>query len=171
MELIKVFDNFLNEDDIKRIKLIMESKAWSFGHESDTNNKNSSPFWNINLNKEPFFIEYLKKKIDEVICVNTTIDRVYANGQTYGQNGTYHQDAQFDNKYTFCLYLNGSENTDGSIIIKVPGDPKMIAIEPIENRAIYFPSNYFHKGDAFNRFNTGLRVCIAWKLNLLHLIK
>jgi hypothetical protein len=167
MELIQVFDNFLHEDDIKRIKLIMETKSWSFGHESDTSNKNSSPFWFIDLSKEPFFKEYLKSKIDSYIHVNTSIDRVYANGQTYGQNGTYHQDSIHDNKYTFCLYLNGNETTDGSIIIKVPGDNRMVAIEPIENRAIYFPSNYFHKGDAFNKFNPGLRICIAWKLNLL----
>ena len=33
----------------------MGTKSWSFGHESDASNKNSSPVWFIELSKEPFF--------------------------------------------------------------------------------------------------------------------
>ena len=167
MELIQVFDSFLSDDDLKRINMIINYKSWSFGHESDPTNKNSSPFWTVDLIDEPFFNEYLKNKIDEYLHIRTSLNRVYLNGQTYGQNGTFHQDDPNINAYTFCLYLYGDENTDGSIVIKIPGDNRMIAIEPINNRAVYFPSNYFHKGDAFNRFHPGLRVCVAWKLNLL----
>ena len=167
MELIQVFDSFLSEDDLKRISMIVESKTWTFGHESNSANKNSCPFWTVDLIKEPFFTEYLKCKIDEYLHIRASLNRVYLNGQTYGQNGTFHQDDNNENTYTFCLYLFGNENTDGSIIIKVPGDKRMIAIEPINNRGIYFPSNYLHKGDAFNRFHPGLRVCVAWKFRLL----
>ena len=167
MELIQVVDSFLSDDDLKRINMIIDSKTWTFGHQSTPTNINISPFWTVDLIKEPFFTEYLKCKIEEHLHIKTILNMVYLNGQTYGQNGTFHQDDPRENAYTFCLYLNGDENTDGSIIIKIPGDKRMIAVEPIHNRAIYFPSNYFHKGDAFNRFHPGLRVCVAWKFNLL----
>ena len=85
------------------------------------------------------------------------------NGQTFGQDGTFHQDDTLDNAITVCMYLNNVTETDGPLIIKVPNEIKMVAIEPIHNRLVIFPSKYFHKGMSFNRYTSGLRVCLAWK--------
>ena len=92
--------------------------------------------------------------------------------QTFGQDGSYHIDDEGDHKYTFCLYItendsNALEYIGGDFLIKIPNQSFILCVETIMNRGIIFPSNYLHKGDAFNRFHPGLRVCVAWKFRLL----
>jgi len=92
-----------------------------------------------------------------------------ANGQIYGQNGSYHIDSEHDNAVTFCLYCHAIENSDietagGNLYIKIPGEKLVFAVEPYANRGVLFPSKYFHKGCAFNRYIKSMRICIAWKL-------
>lgn len=169
MENIKIIDDFLNNDDLQILNSIISSKKWEYGHSSKGREKVNTPFWSMDLIDEIFFSEYIKDKIQDYFQKKFVLNRVYANGQTYGQNGSYHQDDENENTFTFCLYINVIENSDiemagGNLYIKVPNEKIIFAIEPYSNRGVLFPSNYFHKGCSFNRYITSMRICIAWKL-------
>jgi len=169
MENIKIFDDFLNKDDLQILTSILSSNNWEYGHISIGREMVDTPFWSLDLNQEVFFNEYIKDKIETYFSTKFQLNRVYANGQTYGQNGSYHIDNSSENTFTFCLYVNNVENVGietagGHLYIKVPNEKIIFAIEPYHNRGVLFPSNYFHKGCAFNRYITTMRICIAWKL-------
>jgi len=168
MENIIIYDDFFGNDDFHIILDILSKLKWEYGHVSN-NEKIITPFWIINLMDNVFFSEYLKKIIESKFAKNFELERVYANGQTFGQNGSYHRDDERNNAYTFCLYAtkineNDAKIVDGHIHIKIPNQQYIISIEPIHNRGILFPSNYIHKGCAFSRYSADMRICIAWKL-------
>jgi hypothetical protein len=172
MENIKIIDNFLNNDDLQLLESIISSKSWDFGNVSKGREKIETPFWSMNLNNEIFFSKYIKEKIEGVFKKKFHLKRVYANGQTYGQNGSYHQDDRGEDTITFCFYIHDIDNTDiesagGNLYIKIPNEKMVFAIEPFFNRGVLFPSTYFHKGFAFNRYIKSMRICITWKMQVI----
>jgi len=169
MENINIYDNFLTEGELSNCMMIIAQPNWSYGHTSSSMTGFNTPFWIMELNKYEFFTIHLKKKIETLLNKQFKIKRVYANGQAYGQDGSYHQDDTTANTYTFCIYLTCIENkhiddAQGHIFFKLPDSKKITCIEPLYNRAIIFPSNYLHKGTSFCRYIQNMRVCIAFKL-------
>ena len=134
----------------------------------------------MTLDDNTFFTNDILSKIESCTKKKYVLIRVYANGQTFGQDGTFHQDNISDDTYTFCLFINKQitdetiDSIGGEFIFKIPIENtpdnsntfSRIVVEPIYNRGILFPSNLFHKGLAYNRYNRGLRISIAWKLRL-----
>jgi hypothetical protein len=128
----------------------------------------------MTLTDDPFFSTHLKSKIETASNCKFSVQRIYANGQTFGQDGTFHQDDRDDNSYTFCIYINKQitaetiDDIGGEFVFKIPnqqnGPFSQIVISPLYNRGILFPASYFHKGLAFNRYCKGLRISFAWKL-------
>jgi len=169
---IHIFDNFLTPEELEICANAVNRPAWSFGQKSETT-PISTPFWMMILTDDPFFNVHLKSKIETAANCKFLVKRIYANGQTFGQDGTFHQDAIADDSYTFCIYINKlitAETIDdigGEFMFKVPnqknGAFSQIVIAPLYNRGILFPASYFHKGLAFNRYCNGLRISIAWK--------
>ena len=118
----------------------------------------------INLDN---YYPHIFHKIESYFKKKFTLDNVYANGQTYGQDGIYHTDDDNDDAYTFLLYISGitSDNVhivDGYTLFK--DDDKVVCIEPILNRGVLFKSNILHKGMGPSRSANMLRVSIAFKL-------
>ena len=178
-EQIKIFDNFLTPEELETCADTIKRPAWSFGQFSDTS-PIATPFWMMTLTDDTFFNTHLKSKIDAATKCNFTVQRIYANGQTFGQDGTYHQDDVMDDSYTFCIYVNKqitrktADNMGGEFILKISTDNSdkkenlfsSMVVTPLYNRGIFFNARCFHKGLAFNRYNKGLRVSISWKLQL-----
>lgn len=173
---IQIFDTFLTPEELQTCADAVKRPAWSFGQISQTSPV-STPFWMMTLTDDPFFSTHLKSKIEAAANRKFTVQRIYANGQTFGQDGTFHQDdvSGSDSSYTFCIYMNKqittgtADDIGGEFVFRVPNsdDPfSRIAVVPLYNRGILFPAAYFHKGLAFNRYCKGLRVSIAWKLNV-----
>ena len=103
--------------------------------------------------------------------VKFKINRLYANGQTYGQDGSYHIDNvnEKKNEYTFCLYFSKIsdeyvEAAGGYLFFKLPELKYKICYEPLFNRGILFPSDYLHKAHSYNRYVMDLRICVSYKL-------
>jgi hypothetical protein len=173
MENIHVIENFLTSSELETAHNIINSSKWEYGHKSDDANPLSTPFMIINLIDHPLFSQHLKDKIETTINQKLQLDRVYANGQVFGQNGSFHQDNTALNTLTFCLYLAKIDDkmldeTDGDIIIKVPNNLNFkVCVEPKYNRGVYFPSYYYHKGNAFSRYVQVLRICVAWKFTII----
>lgn len=174
---VEIFDDFLTPEELEKCAEATSRPEWSFGQISRAS-PIATPFWMMVLNNDAFFNTQLLSKIEKAANKKFTIQRVYANGQTFGQDGTYHQDDDSnsgDSCYTFCIYINKqitaetADNIGGEFVFKIPNQSSelsRIMIPPIYNRGILFPAHYFHKGLAFNRYNKGLRISIAWKLKL-----
>jgi hypothetical protein len=169
MDNIHVHDNFLCKEDLKIALSIIKEKKWSWGHMSKGTDPIETPFWNTDLIFDDFFSVHLKELIEKYFLKNFKLIRVYANGQTFGQDGVYHKDSEEDNTYTFVLYLSNIskdyiETAGGHIFFKFPDKDFKICYEPIMNRGILFPSNYLHKSTSFCRYVMDMRICVAFKL-------
>jgi hypothetical protein len=168
MDKIIIFDNFLDENTINLLIEIINKKTWTFGHKSNENDSFSTPFFYMDLINEKFALLYIKDKIEEKLSKKITLKRCYANGQTFGQDGSYHIDDPDEKAFTFCLYINKINKIEieiagGNFNIKIPNEKFIISIEPLFNRGILFPSNYFHKGHSFSRYVNELRISVVWK--------
>lgn len=169
MDEIFVYDNFFNSNELDKISNIIKLKNWNWGHKSDDNNVFYSPFWIMNLMDEEFFTYYLKNVLESHFSKKFTINRVYAVGQTFGQDGCFHQDDTHPNTFTVCLYLTNInkelvDSAGGYIYFKIPEKKFNICFEPLFNRLIMFPSNLYHKGNSYSRYFNDMRICITWKL-------
>ena len=103
--MIKVFDNFLSEEIHKEVYELLLRPKWHLkGGTSD------NPFWHMdNLEEEDYFNTFLFEKIKEALDFKEGVRyrRIYANGQTAGQNGNPHPDViGSDNDITFIYYPN-----------------------------------------------------------------
>ena len=173
---VEIFDNFLTPDELEKCAEAVSRPAWKFGQISQSSPV-STPFWMMTLTDDTFFNTQLLSKIQSKTGKKFTLQRVYANGQTFGQDGTYHQDDASDDGYTFCIYINKQithetvDNIGGEFVFKLSNSETQfsrVMVEPIYNRGIFFKSNIFHKGLAFNRYNKGLRISVTWKLKLIN---
>jgi hypothetical protein len=168
MENILINDNFLSSNDIEICKKILSDNKWEFGHTS-TNNIITTPFWYMDLFNNHFLKDVITHKIEKIYNKKFKINRLYANGQTYGQDGNFHQDDTSKTAYTFCLYFTEypkefCDLIEGNIQFKIPDQNNfIISVSPLFNRGILFPSYYYHRGLSFNRYIPDLRICIAWK--------
>ena len=161
---IQIVDNFLSREELNKVLYKSDNFHWEYGHSSTGN---SIKFWSCDLENDEFFTTYILKKIEKYFTKKFTIDRVYANGQTYGMDGSYHTDNNDDNTYTFLMYVSDitKENVssfDGYTLFKK--DNKVICVEPILNRGVLFKSNILHKGMGPSRSANMLRISIAFKL-------
>ena len=168
MEEIVIKDDFLNKDELNTALSIINKNNWSFGNYSIQQNNYEIPFWSIDLMENEFLSIYVKEIIEKTFSKKFKLDRLYANGQTYGQDGIYHKDSFQEGSYTFVLYLTNIadefiEMAGGNILFKLPDYKYNICYEPVYNRGILFPSNYLHKSTSFTRFIIDLRISIAWK--------
>jgi len=171
MENIEVIDGFLDSEELQTAVNKIVDMKWRFGHKSLYENAYETPFWFCDLENDEFFSVYIKKIIEKTFSKKFEILRLYANGQTYGQDGIYHKDCNNISKkcYTFCLYLSNMklehiEIAGGHIYFKFPDLQYNICYEPVFNRGIFFPSDYEHKACAFSRYIMNMRVCVSWKL-------
>ena len=173
---VEIFDNFLTPDELEKCAEAVSRPAWKFGQISQSSPV-STPFWMMTLTDDTFFNTQLLSKIQSKTGKKFTLQRVYANGQTFGQDGTYHQDDASDDGYTFCIYINKQithetvDNIGGEFVFKLSNSETQfsrVIVEPLYNRGIFFKSNIFHKGLAFNRYNKGLRISVTWKLKLIN---
>ena len=170
MDKIVVIDNFLTKDELNNCKTITETIKWDFGYASTKSTDDTDiTFWNSELIDNEYLSIYILKIIEKCLSTKFKIKRLYANGQSFGQDGSYHYDDLHPNCYTFCLYLTdiAKEYIDiagGYIYFSLPEHLHKICYEPKYNRGIFFPSHYIHKANAFSRYIFDLRVVIVWKL-------
>jgi Rps23 Pro-64 3,4-dihydroxylase Tpa1-like proline 4-hydroxylase len=171
MQNIQLVSQFLTQSELDVCVKKIENGVWKYGHSSNFNNSLATPFFAMDLISDTFFSHILKEKIEKLYGKQLLLNRVYANGQTFGQDGSFHQDSSNPNDITFCLYLsnipdNILDDVGGYLIIKIPNQMP-VCIEPRYNSGVIFPSAYYHKGLAFNRYVQNMRICIAWKFTVI----
>jgi Rps23 Pro-64 3,4-dihydroxylase Tpa1-like proline 4-hydroxylase len=164
---IQSYPNFLTDQEQNYvIAKTLKGNTWEF---SGFSVADEFIFWVMILMQDTFFTEHMLNKIKIATKKNFVIDRVYANGQTYGLSGSYHQDmSSNDNTYkTFLYYVNPNWKSEwgGSTLFK---QDEEVYIQPfISNNAILFDSTIYHAGLDPTRHCKDLRVTVAFKLKYI----
>lgn len=162
---VEVIDNFLDNIEIDESLNIIHNIGWHF---TGTSNDNKDViFWYSELIESTWFAKLLFEKIKRYFNKDFVLKRVYANGQTFGLDGSFHIDDDNENAYTFILYLSDitPQNIDrvgGFTQFKL--DNGVLNVEPFFNRGVLFKSNILHRGLAPSRFANMLRISIAFKM-------
>lgn len=165
MSEITTYTNVFCEQDCSKIWSFLREDNWCFGHTS--NLKSSKKFWGMEFSKNLFFTEYLFDQIKKLIGDNNyIIERVYANGQTYGLDGEFHQDTSDDYGYTFLYYPMQEWRVEWGGCTLIHDGENMKSYYPMPNTAIMFPGKLIHCGNGPTREFYDLRISIAYKLRL-----
>tara|TARA_R110001592_G_scaffold360954_1_gene670392 strand:+ start:366 stop:998 length:633 start_codon:yes stop_codon:yes gene_type:complete len=170
---INIFDNFLSDDLLQDTLMFFTKRKRNHGNWEYTGfslDPNAAIFWNMDLQHFTLFTDTILKHIESKTGKRFELLDVYANGQTLGQDGTWHQDNHIPGMYTFLLYMTYLPEIVDSTNYKTFGGctkfklNRMITdVEPFTNRGVLFKSEVRHAGLAPQPANT-LRVSIAYKL-------
>jgi hypothetical protein len=163
IDKIQIIDNFFSEEFIQKIIEYYKKVEWECkcAIRPNSNKESDVPFWRHELIENEFFKDILLKEIDKYFGKKFRVLRIYSVGQTYEQDSNFHFDSLDVNNYTLCLYINKHtlEEDEGYFYIKLTN--YTVAVNPLFNRAVFFPSDYIHKGSGTKE---GFRICVAWKL-------
>ena len=156
--------NILSEEEYVKCKEIIDNSLWKYGQYSNPNSPYK--FWIIQkLHANPFFYNTFMEKIEKLTNNKFEINRIYANGNTFGQEGDWHIDSDLEDNWTFLYYFNrGDASTIGETYFK--NNDIITVANPIYNSGIFFKSNIEHKGSSPKINFTDLRITIAFKLKL-----
>ena len=165
---IVTYDNMFSVHDCMKIYECMSDSNWRFGHGSVVKNDRlvGFPFWRMDLKENEFFSRYLLNMIEEKTNQHYELYDVYANGHTFGTNGSFHRDWHDQQGRTFLFYANASWSVEwgGKTVFDFGGEYHFHLPKP--NSAILFPGLIPHAAEGTSRLFTGLRTTIAWKLIL-----
>ena len=114
------------------------------------------PFLYYTPSREDKIYDHISKKIENNIGKHS-IGRVYFNGQSYGQDGSFHVD---NCDKTVLIYVSPYEWEWGGF---TQVGEEIIA--PITGRMIAFDGMTLHKGFSFSRQTCPMRISLAYKLN------
>lgn len=164
MKTLVVADKFLNENELTEILHGVNELKWKYGASSSVG---TTRFWQSNFKNEKRIVDIFLPRIEKMVNSAFEIERVYANGQTYGQDGAFHTDHESEDRYTFILYTSSifPSNIDtigGFTQFKI--DNQIVNVQPYQNRGCFFKSNILHRGLAPSRESDMLRVSIALKM-------
>lgn len=157
------YTNFLTVSEFKKVQEIIGKNSWKYDGISVDN---GIKFWFMDLTDIAIFSKHFTDKISAITGLKLKLNRVYANGQAFGQNGSFHKDDDNENAVTAILYMNEIDESvldewGGETQFRFNGD--IVASQPITNSLVVFRSDIFHRGMAPSRFSCDLRVTIAWK--------
>jgi len=160
--------------DIEQWKYVVDTthngSNWKFSGSSNNAEADELKFWFMDLSHDTFFTETMLEKIKQVTNRNFSLDRVYANGQTYGLSGNLHQDTigGDGNYFTFLYYVGPFWNPTwgGNTVFHNPDNDTIYTQYPTPNGGLIFDSEIWHAGLEPTRHCKELRVTIAHKLKL-----
>jgi hypothetical protein len=169
MNDIKVFEEVFSDEDSKLIVKKINDSSWKFGHSGVPNAYRV--FWFMQLRDDPFFSKHLFDIVQFKIGAQCDLKRVFANGQTFGQDGDWHTDSEDKNRYTFVYYVNEEWKRDWGGETAFLLNNKVIGITPKHNNGVFFPATMMHSGRAPSRDSYRLRITVAFHFEVLNWLK
>lgn len=178
-----IIDNFLDENSLEYVASVLSKNIWSYGWQSSNQNQRDI-YWhahfaggdrksriNCESDLEALELEWLKNiwiKLKENYLGDFDILRIYANGHTYGLNGSIHRDnAEFEEGYTALIYTNlnwvpawGGE----TVFYNNEISEAVQSIIPKPGRLVIFHGAIPHIAKAPSRDCTFLRTTLVFKL-------
>ena len=171
LNLLKIYDNFLEPEHLERIKFDISNSAWSTkGCTTDECTKQIIYFLRQDTPPDNFYSVFLLEKIKNTTNKNLTwalYNSPYFNGQVFGQDASIHYDSLKEDEFTFLLYC--TENYDpamgGFTLFKEDNNETLVV--PKYNRGVFFPAKLLHKAFSFSQAWHPVRVSLAFKLKMI----
>lgn len=161
------FPNCVEYRDFQHIQEVLAKGRWIFTGKSHPDDP-VSKFWYMDLMDDKFFTEYLKSYIEHITKRKfSTLYKVYANGQTRGQDGEFHQDDVRPGTWTFLLYTNVIEPQQIESwggVTQFKTQYGILSQFPYTNHGMLFRSEISHRGLGPSIHVPEIRKTIAWKL-------
>ena len=174
---VKVIDNFLDEENYSKLVQFIDKHhdgyeeatyrptRWIPGHKSIGEAANTSWFWTMPVTDVFYFSTTLLQVINKKLKQEHTLERVYFNGMSFGQNAEFHLDDTRDEARTLLLYVLPCYKWEwGGHTMFLDEQHKDFSVAPCPNRATYFPARILHKAFSFVENSAPLRVSLAFKL-------
>lgn len=157
---LSVTNNFLDPLLIENLKYnFLYEIPHIWGHSS---NKGNNEFYFASLSAERPDIRFIHAKINnEILKLNTKIDRVYFNIQHNSMDGDFHMD---DGDLTALLMITDTPN-DGGGRFEYEGEDNKINFENFEQNKLIIFQGIRHRGCAPT--NNKPRITLAFKLNFI----
>jgi hypothetical protein len=164
--LYNVYESILPLEDFHDEYMILKTGAgWRFCGNSNGNNEDTT-FWFNDLSQKSYYTDFLFNRIQDITGEKYNLDRVYANGQTYGLCGNMHVDSDDPRTKTFIIYMNPVWNSIWGGATVFHKDNIIESYIPTPNNGILFNSNIPHYGSDPTRHCKELRITVAYKLQL-----
>jgi|LauGreDrversion4_2_1035121.scaffolds.fasta_scaffold17477_3 hypothetical protein len=165
---IEKYEDILSDTEYHLLEFLLKNVVrWGMkGTSQDLNGVSSylPQFWYADLSDIDFFTEKMFHKIKSILGDEYYLNRVYANGQTFGQDGDWHQDCFDGTEHTFLYYFTKSDDLSliGETYFNIGGEYQCIIPKP--NSGIFFNGILLHKGMSPKRNFTDMRISIAFKM-------
>ena len=170
MDDIVIIDDFLNEEELIRIRNIDTYKDlyWEI-HNSNSKLEDdvidfNTPFLSKNLLDNEYYNSYLFNKIKKFFNQDYKLKDVYLNGHEGLRNGSFHIDGDADR--TVILYVTPWDPAWGGFTQFMKCERDHVIVPPILGRLVNFRSDIIHKAYAFCNQNCPMRITVAFKLLL-----
>jgi len=158
--MIKILDNFLENDLSKYLEKHFLEVPHYFGH-SSLGSGIGAPFYKSDLNLYDPLIQFLCFKVQKQINYKIGFLRVYINVHYVGMPGEFHKD---DGDTTILLMTSKTlQLNSGQFQIQINNDINNIqSIDFVQNRLIIFPAEWNHRGLDPKEYSTP-RITLAFK--------
>lgn len=166
------FKNVLTPEEHTYCVEFLKQRRWALDNWSETHEDLGMLAWSFaGLEEDSFFKETFINRIKELTGYDYEVLAIYANGQTFGQDGVFHVDdinLERNHARTFIYYptkLSMEELYDyGGDTLFIQQDGKIHHVHPITNSAVFFDGRIWHKGMGPTRRTNKLRISVAFKL-------
>jgi Rps23 Pro-64 3,4-dihydroxylase Tpa1-like proline 4-hydroxylase len=168
---MKYFTEVLSHENYEYVvNKTLHGDGWRFMGFS--NRQDPFKFWFLDLSSDPFFADQFLPVIENLSGKKFELERVYANGQTYGLPGSIHRDVETDYApelyYTFVYYVNPVWDVSwGGNTVFINENGSVDNVLPLRNTGMLFRSDILHYGSEPTRHCPELRVTVAFKLKEL----
>lgn len=188
------YDNCLREEDRAKIYEFLQQPTWGFGWKSDPMADRFS-FWHKHfaglatpdhyetrdelkpydcadeLAKSAPLLFGLWQALSATVLKGHRLVRSYANGHTYGSDGSVHTDSVAPNSYTVIYYPHErwSPNWGGETVFFNQEKTDIISsVYPRPNRMVAFPGTIPHVARGVSRICPLMRITLMYKTEFSH---
>ena len=170
---LQKFENVLTKDQHERVLHTLSQRRWSFDNWASHEADKGILCWSLwGLESEPLYNTELVNRINELTGRTFVADRIYANGQSFGQDGVFHLDDNENDRYTLLYYPTELDPLEvyeyGGETQSIQNDGEMYHVYPFTNSAVIFDARIWHRGMAPNKWTKKLRTSLAFKLREIH---
>ena len=165
------FKNVLSKEQHQHVLDVLTERAWSFDNWAEHEADKGILCWSMwGLETREFFNTVFFNRIQEITGRKYNYSRIYANGQSFGQDGVFHLDENDPNAHTFLYYATPLDPLEvyeyGGETQFIQDTGEMYHVYPFTNTAVIFSGNIWHRGMGPNKWSKQLRTSIAFKLYL-----
>lgn len=168
---LEKFTNVFTPTQHKKILNTLSERRWSFDNWAGHEPEKGILCWSLwGLEEEAFYKVELLQRINQITGKTFIAERIYANGQSFGQDGVFHIDHEDPTvkAYTFLYYPSVINAVDvyefGGETQFIQDDGQLYHVYPFTNSAVIFDAHIWHRGMGPNKWSKQLRTSLAFKL-------